>query len=116
MVGLHETYIRSVCHGFCAEHLGESVLGDTLYRESLGRYQSLYMEYFRAFGVFTGAREGKAAALSREMLPLMKAQLAELRKALLVHPLRADWLQREVNIRKPTGDTQKLRKLDFNLD
>ncbi len=116
MVGEHETYIRSVCHGFCAEHLGESMLEDPLYRESMRRYESLYMEYFRAFGVFTCGREGKAVALSREMLPLMKAQLAELRKALLVHPLRADWLQHEAGIRKATGDTQKLRRLDFNLD
>jgi hypothetical protein len=116
MVGLHGTYLRSVCHGFCAEHLGESVLGDLLYRESMERYQALYTEYFRTFGIFTCSREGKAAALSREMLPLMKAQLAELRQALLVHPLRTDWLEREDTMRKPSGDTQKLRKLDFNLD
>lgn len=116
LVTEHESWMRSVCHGFCATHLGESMLGDPLYRESMRRYQLLYMEYFRAFGVFTCGREGKSRNLARKMLPMMKSQLAELRKALLQHPLRSDWLQRESLLRKPTGDTQELRRLDFNLD
>jgi hypothetical protein len=116
MVVEHETYVRSVCHAFCAGHLGETVLEDALYQESMAHYEALYMEYFRAFGVFTCGKEGRSRALAQKMLPLMKSQLAEMRKALLLHPLRADWLEGELMIRKPTGDTQRLRKLDFNLD
>jgi hypothetical protein len=116
MVAEHESYLRSVCHGFCAGHIGESLLGDALYRESMRRYQTLYMEYFRAFGVFTCGREGRAATVSQRLLPLMKRQLADLRRALLEYPLHVDWLQREADLRKPTGDTQKFRRLDFNLD
>jgi hypothetical protein len=116
MVAEHEAYLRSVCHGFCAAHIGESLLGDALYRESMRRYQALYMEYFRAFGMVTCGREGRAAQLSQRLLPLMKTQLAELRQALLEYPLHVDWLQREAALRKPTGDTQRLQRLDFNLD
>jgi hypothetical protein len=114
VVAEHETYLRSVCHGFCAGHLGESVLGDALYRESMQRYQALYMEYFRAFAVFTCGKSRRAAA-AEKVLPMMKSQLAEIRKALLQYPLRAAWLQREATIRKPTGDTQRLLRMDFNL-
>ncbi len=116
MVVEHETYLRSVCHGSCAAYLGEAVFEDPLYRESMNRYQMLYMEYFRAFGVFTCGKEGRGKALAQMMLPMMKSQLAEMRKALLLHPLRADWLERESLLRRPTGDTQRLRRLDFNLD
>jgi hypothetical protein len=116
MVVEHESYLRSVCHAACASHLGETMLEDPLYQESMSHYESLYMEYFRAFGVFTCGKEGRGRALAQKMLPMMKSQLAEMRKALLLHPLRADWLEGELMIRKPTGDTQKLRKLDFNLD
>lgn len=116
MVTEHESYLRSVCHGFCAAYIGENLLGDALYRESMRRYQALYMEYFRAFGIVTCGREGRAATLSQRLLPLMKSQLADLRRALLRYPLHVDWLQREAALRKPAGDTQKLRRLDFNLD
>jgi hypothetical protein len=116
MVVEHETYLRSVCSGFCAEYLGEMVLEDPLYRDAMERYEGLYMEYFRAFGVFTCGKEGRGRALAQKMLPMMKSQLAELRKALLLHPLRADWLEQEMILRQPTGDTQRLRRLDFNLD
>jgi hypothetical protein len=116
MVVEHETYLRSVCNASCATYLGESVLEDPLYRESMHRYQLLYMEYFRAFGLFTCGKEGRGRALAQKMLPMMKSQLAEMRKALLLHPLRADWLERESLIRRPTGDTQRLPRLDFNLD
>jgi len=116
MVAEHESYLRSVCHGFCAGHIGEALLGDALYRESLRRYQALYMEYFRAFGAITCGREGRAATVSQRLLPLMKRELAELRQALLEYPLHVDWLQREADLRKAVGDTRKLRRLDFNLD
>lgn len=116
MVAEHESYVRSVCHGFCATYLGESLLGDPLYRESMHRYQLLYMDYFRAFGLFVSGGNGRAAAVSRKLLPMMKHQLAELRRALLEYPLHVDWLRREAAMRKPAGDTQKLQQLDFILD
>jgi hypothetical protein len=116
MVALHESYVRSVCHGFCAGYIGESMFGDPLYAESMQRYQALYMEYFRAFSVFVSGREGRAAEVSRRLLPMMKSQLTELRKALLEYPLHVDWLEREAAIRKPTGDTLELPRLDLRVD
>lgn len=116
VVAEHETYLRSVCHGFCADFLGESLLGDELYRESMQRYQLLYMEYFRYFGVVTCSKSARVAAKSKNILPMLKSQLADVRKAMLRYPLSATWLRKEATIRKSHGDTQFLQRLDFNLD
>lgn len=108
MVVEHDVYIRSVCHGFCAAHLGHSMLGDPLFRESMQRYQGLYMDYFHAFCATHYPEEGSGDVMSAQLLPMLKLQLAELRHAILEYPLRSSWLQREVDIRRPTGDTQQL--------
>jgi hypothetical protein len=116
MVAEHDAYTRSVCHGLCSEHLGETVFSDPLFGESMHRYEKLYMEYFQTYGAFITADSERSAPVSKELLPLLKKQLAELREAILEYPQRANWLRREAAIRKTTGDTQRLGKLDYNLD
>jgi hypothetical protein len=114
VVAEHDAFVRNVCHNSCSGHIGETLLGDPLYRESMQRYQALYMEYFQVYGAVTCDVEGAGGALSADLLPLLKKQLAELRKAILDYPKAADWLQREADIRKPTGDTQYLAWLHIN--
>lgn len=114
MVSEHDAFVRSVCHSGCSGYLGESMLGDPLYRESIQRYQAVYAEYFQVYGTVTCEASGDGQSLSADLLPLLKKQLAELRKAILDYPKAADWLQREADIRKPTGDTQYLAWLHIN--
>lgn len=111
MVAEHDTYIRAVCHGLCSAHVGESVLGDALYGESMNRYRVLYMEYFHAYSLVSFPEGETDSSASPELLPLLKQQVSELRRAILEYPLHASWLQREAIIRKPSGDTQRLRRL-----
>lgn len=111
MLAEHELYLMSVCHSCCATHLGEDVLGDTLFEESMRRYQQLYMDYFRSHCAALQERDAAAIGAARALLPMLKVQLAELRQAILDHPLRAGWLQREAALRDPTGDTQRLSLL-----
>lgn len=115
MVAEHERYRRSVCHGFCASHLGRFLLDERLYGESMRRYEALYMDYFRAFGGLISGAAGPAAAESQRLLPLMKRQLAEIRQAILDYPDTRSWLRRQSILRTTHGDTQLLRRLDFNL-
>jgi hypothetical protein len=115
MVNEYDTYVRNVCHGLCSSHLGEDVLGDKLYRDSIHRYQTLYMEYFHEFGLLTCGPDEEGKSASPDLLPLMKTQLEDLRKALLEYPLRAEWLRREADMRRPTGDTQELEFLRLNF-
>ena len=114
MVAEHDVFVRSVCNNSCSGHLGESMLGDSLYRESMQRYQTLYMEYFQVYGSLTCDERSADKPLPGDLLPLLKKQLAELRKAILDYPKAVDWLQRESDIRKPTGDTQYLAWLHIN--
>jgi len=104
----HELYLMSVCHSCCATYLGEDVLGDTLFEGSMRRYQQLYMDYFRSYCAAMQDRDAATIGAARALLPMLKQQLAEMRRAILDHPLRAGWLQREATLREPTGDTQRL--------
>jgi hypothetical protein len=116
VVAEHGRYQRSVCHGFCADHLGEVLLEDPLHAESIRRYQSLYMEYFRTFEqVNCGVVDAPESELHK-LLPMMKYQLAEMRHAILEYPQRKVWLHMQGVMRSPNGDTQRLRPLDFNLN
>jgi hypothetical protein len=115
MVNEYDVYVRNVCNGFCSSHLGEDVLGDKLYRDSIHRYQTLYLEYFHEFGLLTCGPDADGETASPDLLPLMKKQLEDLRKALLEYPLRSEWLRRESDMRQPTGDTQELELLRLNF-
>jgi|AGTN01.2.fsa_nt_gi hypothetical protein len=114
----HDNYLRSVCHSSCAAHLGESVLGDPLYRESMRRYQLLYMEYFRCYCAANFVAVGDFHATPEELLPMLKQQVGELRQAILEYPARRGWLQREATLRRRSGDTQRLVRpsLDIEFD
>jgi hypothetical protein len=114
MVLEHDAFVRSVCHNTCSGHLGEALLGDPLYRESMQRYQALYMDYFQVYGTLICDPRAAGKAPPANLLPMLKKQLAELRKAILDYPNAVDWLQREADIRKPTGDTQYLAWLHIN--
>lgn len=111
MLAEHELYRMSVCHSCCATYLGEDVLGDTLFEDAMRRYQQLYMDYFRSYCAAMQDRDAATIGAARSLLPMLKQQLAEMRRAILDHPLRAGWLQREAALREPTGDTQLLPRI-----
>jgi hypothetical protein len=66
------------------------------------------MDYFRSHCEALQERDAATVGAARALLPMLKQQLAELRQAILDHPLRAGWLQREAALRDPTGDTQRM--------
>lgn len=110
----HGNYVRCSSSYLCTQYLAEHLMEDSALDEPLQIYEQWYAEYFRAFcdGALAQTEEEKLAAAPMEALkPLLKHQLAEARQAILQMPKDAakDW--REVQIRKSTGDTQKLRVL-----
>lgn len=109
MVAEHGVYLRSICHSLCAVHVGQAVLGDLLYGDSMRRYEALYTEYFKTYCAATYPKHSADVMGYQALLPLLKKQTSELRQAILDYPLRVGWLQREAAIRQPTGDTQRLR-------
>jgi hypothetical protein len=110
----HGNYVRCSSSYLCTQYLAEHLMEDYALGEPLQIYEQWYAEYFRAYcdGALAETEEEKQAVAAMEALkPLLKHQLAEARQAILQMPPKPakDW--REVRIRKPTGDTQKVRVL-----
>lgn len=109
----HGHYVRCSSSYLCTQHLAEHLMHDPALDEPLGLYEEWFTEYFQAFCdvEIAETEEEKQACLAQESLkPLLKHRVTEARKAILAMPLtQREW--REVRIRQPTGDTQRLRAL-----
>ena len=110
----HSNYVRCSSSYLCTHHLAEHLMQDAAFDEPLRIYEQWYAEYFRAFcdaALAETEEEKRATAAMDALRPLLKYQLAEARKAILAMPQMPaeDW--REAQIRKPTGDTQRVRTL-----
>lgn len=109
----HGNYVRSSSSYLCTQHLAEHLMHDPALDEPLELYEEWYTEYFHAFCdvEIAETEEEKQACLAQDSLkPLLKYRVTEARKAILAMPQTPrEW--REVRIRRPTGDTQRLRAL-----
>ncbi|HMI37372.1 MAG TPA: hypothetical protein VK505_07095 [Steroidobacteraceae bacterium] len=108
LVEEHENYLRSACSYMCSSHVGSAVIRDGVFEDPMRRYEELYSEYFRLFceGTIIG---GDAGASSKALLPYLKYQINEQRLAVIAMPRRTPSLLRDAALRRPTGDTEKLR-------
>jgi len=110
MVAEHGTYLRKACSFLCASHLGSEVVGDPAFLDPMERYEELYTEYFHLYcNGLVGM--GENAESQQALLPLLKHQLNEHRLAILDPRAAQPFLRREADLRKPTGDTQRLPTL-----
>jgi hypothetical protein len=110
----HNNYLRCSSSYLCAQYLGEHLMHDEAMLEPLQLYEQRFSEYFRAFcdGELAETEEERSLAEPLDVLrPLLKYQLTEARQAILKMPLAPERQWREVEIRKPTGQTQRLRAL-----
>ena len=110
----HGNYVRCLSSHVCTEYLAQHLMHDAAVSEPMQLYEERFTEYFRAF-CDTELAETEDERVRAEPLadlrPLLKLQLAEARQAILgmaIAPAR-EW--REVQIRRPTGETQRLRAL-----
>lgn len=107
MVAEHGNYVRASCSHLCACHIGTVEMRDGGFQEPMSRYEVLFREYFCAFcDVSLGARAD--APSLRALLPYLKHQVAELRRAILAMPRTLPELAHEAGIRRPTGDTVRM--------
>ncbi len=106
IVAEHGVYLRKACSFLCASHLGSEVVEDPAFLDPLQRYQEMYTEYFELYCNSLAGIEDSESRLA--LLPLLKQQLHEYRLAIL-DPVRAQpFLRREAELRRRTGDTQRL--------
>jgi hypothetical protein len=110
----HSSYVRCSSSYLCTHHLGERLVHDAAFEEPLQLYEEFYGEYFRAFCDAELAEtdaEKEAVRLLEGLRPLLKLRVSEARQAILAMPQTPEKEWRELQIRKPNGDTQRLRTI-----
>jgi hypothetical protein len=104
----YEIYLRAACSYLCSSHVGSVVINDGVFQDPLQRYEALYAEYFRVFCAGKVDAD-ETASDQRDILPYLKQQITELRQAIMNMPRSVAIVLREDAMRRPTGDTEKLR-------
>jgi hypothetical protein len=114
LIAEHGNYLRGASSYWCSHHLARRLMKDGVFAEPLLLYQERYSDYFRVFCDVELAEtdaEKQAVEPMRLLQPLLKAQLAEARHEILTMAYRPEKVWHEVEIRRPTGDTVRLRTL-----
>lgn len=114
VIAEHASFLRSSSSHICTEHLAEHLMRDAAFDEPMQLYQEWYSDYFRVFcDVELAETEDEREALApvEALKPLLKHRLREARDAILKLPQVPSTVWREVELRKATGETQKLRRL-----
>src|SRR5215469_6342824 len=113
----HSRYVRCSSSYVCTQYLGEHLMHDAAFTEPLQLYEQWHAEYFRAYcdTELAETEQEKQACVPLDALkPLLKHRLAEARQAILAMPQSPDREWREVQIRKPNGDTQRMKSIFGN--
>jgi len=113
VIAEHGLYLRKACSFMCTSHVGGNVVGDPDFFDPMMRYQELYAEYFQIFCSTHFVTDAAETTLQAELLPLLKHQLEECRLAIMNPQTQSEWLLREGELRRPSGDTARLPKLGF---
>jgi hypothetical protein len=108
VVAEHGVYLRSCCSHFCASYIGGDVAQDLEFLEPMRRYEELYAEYFAAYCSAHFPTEGVDREAQAALLPLLKQQLDETRRAFLDPRRERQRFGRELELRRRTGETQAL--------
>jgi hypothetical protein len=114
LIAEHGNYLRGASSYWCSHHLARRLMKDGAFAEPLLLYQERYTDYFRVHcdvELAESDSEKQAVEPMRMLQPLLKKQLAEARQEILSMAYRPEKVWREVEIRKPTGDTERLRAL-----
>jgi hypothetical protein len=110
----HGNYLRGASSYWCSHHLARRLMKDGTFAEPLLLYQERYTDYFRVHcdvELAETGQEKEAVEPMRLLQPLLKAQLAEARREILSMPYKPEKVWREVEIRRPSGDTERLPAL-----
>jgi hypothetical protein len=112
LVAEHAIYLRKACSLICAQHIGSALIFDDTFIDPMQHYEQLYTQYFDLYCSTLPTRKYDAVAGSqRSLLPLLKHQLNEWRWIILNPKRGLPQLQRESELRRSLGDTQRMQTL-----
>jgi hypothetical protein len=113
VVAEHTVYVRKAASLLCASHVGTELVQDPAFLDPMVQYETLFTEYFELYCSTLLPHEDGNSASEPALLPLLKHQLNEWRWVILNPKQALPHLQRETELRRAAGDTQKLRLLRF---
>jgi hypothetical protein len=111
VIAEHGAFVRKACSYLCASHVGTGLVHDPAFLDPMEHYEGLYAEYFDLYCSTLFPADGLEAACERSLLPLLKHQLNEWRWIILNPRQALPKVAREGEIRRATGDTQRLPTL-----
>ena len=114
VIAEHANFVRCSSSRICVNHLAEHLMRDSAFEEPMQLYKEWYTDYFRVFcdvALAETEEERLMLAAAEALKPLLKQRLREARDAILAMPEVPTSVWREVEIRRATGETQKLRRL-----
>ena len=114
----HGNYLRGASSYWCSHHLARRLMKDGVFAEPLHLYEERYTDFFRVHcdvALAETDEEKRTIEPMRMLQPLLKHQLEEARQEILAMPYSPEKVWREVEIRRPTGDTQRLRTIGTRL-
>jgi hypothetical protein len=111
VIAEHGGYVRKACSFLCANHVGTGLVHDPAFLDPMQHYENLYAEYFDLYCNTLFPRDGVESACERSLLPLLKHQLNEWRWIILNPQQSLPRVTREREMRRATGDTQRLPQL-----
>jgi hypothetical protein len=111
VIAEHSGYVRKAGSYLCASHVGSGVVHDPAFLDPMEHYENLYAEYFDLYCNTLFPADGLESASERSLLPLLKHQLNEWRWIILNPRQSLPRVTREREIRRATGDTQRLPHL-----
>jgi hypothetical protein len=111
VIAEHSGYLRKACSFLCTSHVGTDLVHDPAFLDPMQHYEQLYAEYFDLYCNTLFPPEGVDSASERSLLPLLKHQLGEWRWTILNPRQSVPRIKRESEIRRATGDTQRLPQL-----
>jgi hypothetical protein len=113
VVAEHTIYVRKAASFLCASHVGTELVHDPAFLDPMAKYETLFTEYFELY--CSTLLPGQESEAEPALLPLLKHQLNEWRWIILNPKQALPHLQRESELRRATGDTQKLRQLKLRV-
>ena len=114
IVAEHTIYVQKAASYLCASHLGTDHVHDAAFLDPMQHYEELFEEYFEVYcgSLMCGAEEQPVSQAS--LLPLLKHQLSKWRWVILNPKQGLPLLRRESELRRPSGDTQRMRVLKIH--
>jgi hypothetical protein len=110
VIAEHSAFVRKASSYLCTSHVGTGLVEDPAFLDPMQHYEHLYAEYFDLYCATLFPANGDVAC-ERALLPLLKHQLNEWRWIILNPQQSLPRVKREREIRRATGETQRLRHL-----